>query len=173
MVKSDPPLSDFVNVLSLYLDRRKCLSDVETVKILLADDDNKIHLIVRMWLGRNGHEVVSAYNGRDALEILRESAHSFDGLITDINMPLLKGVDLVKEVLKSPHAPALIVVLTSRCDKVQLGQQLNDQRESDGPIVHFFNKPFSPAELARLIEDLNQKIKNKHESEQADTPANS
>jgi len=129
------------------------------MKILLADDDSKIHLIVQLWLRRNGHDVVSVYNGRDALTKLREG--DFDGLITDVNMPLLKGVDLVKQTLLLPLVPRMIIVLTSRCDLAQLKQDLDD------PRVHIFNKPFSPSALAELIESLSRKARSDNEYDKA------
>ncbi len=134
------------------------------MKILLADDDPFIHHIVTLWLNRNGHEVSNAHNGLEALAKLKES--SFDVLITDVNMPLMKGIDLVKEVLQLPKRPDLIVVLTSRCDTGQLKKELNN------PQVHLFNKPFSPAVLAELIERLHKENQHPHEQEQRKTVAN-
>ena len=116
------------------------------MKILLADDDTKIHLIVKMWLGKNGHDVDSAYNGQEALEKLTNS--DYECLITDVNMPLMKGFELVNAVDNLPNKPELIVMLTSRCDVKELEQQVKDVG------VHLFNKPFSPAVLADLIENL-------------------
>ena len=125
------------------------------MKILLADDDSNIHLIVRMWLSRNGHEVVSVYNGEEALAKIQEE--DFQGLITDVNMPLMKGIDLVKKVLQHSRRPGLIVVLTSRCDTGHL------RKELDSGSVHLFNKPFSPAKLAELIEKLDKEKNIQHE----------
>jgi len=125
------------------------------MKILLADDDTNIHLVITMWLNRNGHEVASVYNGEDALEAL--TREKFDVLITDINMPLLKGYDLVHQVLDRPECPRLIVVLTSRCDVADLRRRL------DNPRVHFLNKPFSPAGLAALIDEWDEPSPEGHE----------
>ncbi|MBN1765013.1 MAG: response regulator [Sedimentisphaerales bacterium] len=126
------------------------------MKILLADDDRRLHLVVKMWLERNGHEVTSVFNGSEALEKLE--AEPFDGLITDVNMPLMKGMDLVKEVLQLPEKPELIIVLTSRCDMKEIEQDINSD------LVHHFNKPFSPSALAELIEQLSQRKENQNES---------
>ena len=133
------------------------------MKILLADDDNNIHLIVRMWLSRNGHEVVSAYNGKEALAKIQEE--DFQGLITDVNMPLMKGIDLVKKVLQQKRRPELIVVLTSRCDTGHLSEEL------DSGSVHLFNKPFSPSKLAELIEKLDKETTIHHEHAHARSEA--
>ena len=116
------------------------------MKILLADDDIKIHTVVRLWLGNHGHEVHSAYNGAQALQMI--SQEHFDGLISDVNMPIMRGNDLVGKVLELPDAPELIVVLTSRCDMDQLAEQFGSGK------VHLFNKPFSPSALVKLINQL-------------------
>jgi CheY-like chemotaxis protein len=118
----------------------------EAMRILLADDDPKIHLIISLWLRRKSHDLEAACNGRQALARLQEGG--FEGLIADVNMPLMNGVQLVHAALELPAPPRLIVLLTSRCDLPQL------RREIDSPRVHFFNKPFSPQALADLIEDL-------------------
>jgi len=128
------------------------------MRILLADDDSKIHLIVRMWLNRNGHVVTSATNGREALDLLQKDY--YDGLITDVNMPIMRGHELVQSVLKLPKPPRLIVMLTSRCDLNQLSEQINS------PRVHYLSKPFSPAKLADLIEELRNKQESDNEQHQ-------
>ena len=117
------------------------------MRILLADDDPKLQVIMQLWLRRGGHEIEAVLNGQEALDRLQK--RRFDGLITDVNMPLLSGVELVKSVLQLPAKPGLIVMLTSRCDTAELTQDINSDR------VHILTKPFSPAALAELVEKLN------------------
>ena len=126
------------------------------MKILLADDDPKIHLIVKMWLRRNNHLVESANHGVEALDMIKKS--DYDCLITDVNMPMLKGVDLIKAVQQLSNQPKLIILMTSRCDLAKLKAQVNS------PDVHLFNKPFSPAALSELIENLSQQKEEMHGS---------
>ena len=121
----------------------------ENMRILLADDDPKIHLIVKLWLQRNKHQVDSVNNGVEALEKIKQE--KYDCLITDVNMPLMKGVDLIKAALPLENQPPLIILMTSRCDLGEL------KAEIDSAQVHLFNKPFSPASLAELIENLSTK----------------
>ena len=118
------------------------------MNILLADDDSKIHLIIRMWLQNQGHEVTCTANGRSALEILEQT--SYDCLITDINMPLMSGIELIEKALKLSNSPKTIVVMTSRCDAEQIKSRL------DNPKVHVFNKPFSPKILTELISNIEE-----------------
>ncbi len=125
------------------------------MKILLADDDPKIHLIVKMWLQRNNHMVESAINGVVALDMIKQN--DYHCLITDVNMPMMKGVDLIKAVQLLPNQPELIILMTSRCDLEELKAQV------DSANVHLFNKPFSPAALTELIENLSQQKEKIHD----------
>ena len=116
------------------------------MKILLAEDDSHMRQILQLWLEQKGHHVESVENGRKALTYLQN--HKYDILITDVNMPLINGVDLVDQVLEYPRQPELIILLTSRCDIQQLQKRFDDSR------VHFFSKPFSPVLLTDKIEKL-------------------
>ena len=102
-----------------------------------------------MWFEQKGHHVQSTQNGEQALARIKED--KFDVLITDVNMPLMNGVDLVNAVLKLPCPPELIIILTSRCDDADLKKQFTSSR------VHFYSKPFSPAFLSEAIEKLSVK----------------
>ena len=116
------------------------------MNILLADDDTKLHMVIHLWLQRNGHRMVVADNGHEALALIEQE--DFDVLISDVNMPLLNGMDLVKSVLAGVRIPALIILMTSRCDSAAIADEI------DCPQVRVLNKPFSPRELAALIENL-------------------
>ena len=125
------------------------------MKILLADDDSKIHLIMRVWLGKNAHEVTTVTNGREALALLQ--AGRFDGLIADVNMPLLNGKELMRQVLTLADPPGMIILLTSRCDTDRIRAEIASDR------VHIYNKPFSPRALSELIEKLGRHEEILHE----------
>ena len=116
------------------------------MKILLTDDDSNLRFILQMWLEQKGHQPDTANNGKEALGYLKE--HKYDILISDVNMPLMNGVELVEATLKLSRQPDLIILLTSRCDKTQI------QKQFDSPKVHIYSKPFSPNHLTDLIETL-------------------
>ena len=115
------------------------------MKILFVDDDPILHGIVNLWLTKNGHAMESANNGEEALERLQTCA--YDALITDVNMPLMNGVELVKETVKLPSHPPLIIVLTSRCDLPLLADNIGSTN------VMLFNKPFNPSKLIEMINE--------------------
>ena len=63
--------------------------------IVLVEDDVHITRVVSMWLKQNRHTVLEAFNGRDALHLIRMCRP--DVLITDVNMPVMDGIQLVSE----------------------------------------------------------------------------
>jgi len=117
-------------------------------RILVAEDDPHILRVISLWLGRQGHEVVEARNGLLALELFE--ANDPDILITDINMPGMDGLELMKRVLERPKLPRGIVVLTNRWDHREIGQTLAESG------VHTVPKPFSPTRLAELIAEIDK-----------------
>ncbi|MEW6584122.1 MAG: response regulator [Nitrospirota bacterium] len=64
--------------------------------ILIVDDDRRIRMLLTDFLSSTGYNVITAQNGREALEILKEK--SFDLLIADVNMPEMDGIALTRKV---------------------------------------------------------------------------
>ncbi len=111
--------------------------------ILIADDDAHIVRVMAIWLRRHGHHVTTAANGREALDQLEHG--TVDVIISDMNMPLLDGVELAKDVRArfGPQIP--ILMLTARCDQQYIAESL-------APLgVRVFPKPFLPSQLVAEI----------------------
>lgn len=66
------------------------------VRILLADDDSATLEFFRRSLTSEGYEVITVQDGQEALDCLAASAGTFDVLITDVEMPGIDGIELVK-----------------------------------------------------------------------------
>ncbi len=79
--------------------------------ILLADDDAAVRDMVRRALAAEGHTVHVTSDGGEALEYLTAHATGIDLLVTDVDMPQLDGISLVREALAIK--PGLRVVLMS------------------------------------------------------------
>lgn len=77
-------------------------------KILIVDDEPPICTILSRWLAKEGHLCQVAHNGREALEKLR--AEPFDLMLTDINMPVMTGTELLAEARKEFRDLAVIMV---------------------------------------------------------------
>jgi len=68
----------------------------ERATVLVVDDEPELREIFALWLNREGYEVVTAANGAEALKQL--TAAGIDALISDIRMPIMDGVALVRRI---------------------------------------------------------------------------
>lgn len=112
--------------------------------IMTVDDSNSIRQMVGFTLKRAGFEVVEAVDGKDAMSQLDTTI--IDMLITDLNMPNMDGIELIKEVrAKTQYKFIPIVMLTteSQDGKKQEGKAAG----ATGWIV----KPFKPDQLLSVI----------------------
>jgi CheY-like chemotaxis protein len=114
---------------------------VEAVaRILIAEDEDASRALCARVLCSAGHEVATAGDGGEALDVLTREQGRFDLLLTDICMPIMDGVALALAAARD--FPGLTILLMTACD---------DQRERarglDAPIHEVLAKPFSLATL--------------------------
>jgi two-component system response regulator FlrC len=76
--------------------------------ILIVEDESDVREALLAQLQIEGHQVVEARSGSDALELV--SQQSFDVVLTDVQMPGLNGIELLKRIAPMPSAPATIVM---------------------------------------------------------------
>lgn len=120
-------------------------------KILVVDDEDKIREVIRAYAEFEGHEVVEATDGLDAIEKVREQ--DFDVIVMDIMMPRLDGFSSYKEIKKMKEIPVLMLSARSEEYDKLFGFEIG--------IDDYVTKPFSPKELmARLnvIVNRHQKV---------------
>lgn len=115
-------------------------------RILLVEDEPHIARVMSMWLTRHGHEIVEATNGTVALEKLAE--HEIDMIISDMNMPVLDGIGLAKVVREERRLTLPFMLITARCDQVDLRARLEPYD------VRLYPKPFVPSRLVADIEQI-------------------
>jgi len=120
-------------------------------RILVVDDDVNICELIRLYLEKENFEVFTAYDGNNALKVLRESAPGI--VILDIMLPGLDGWQVLKEMRKVSSIP--IIMLTAKgetFDKV-LGLELG----ADDYIV----KPFDTKELVARVKAVLRRYEHK------------
>jgi CheY-like chemotaxis protein len=90
--------------------------------ILIADDSKTTQMLVRTTLSRMpGLQFMAAENGRQALEVLDGAA--VDLLVTDINMPEMDGIELVREVRRRKNSDELpILIMTAKGEDAARGE---------------------------------------------------
>ena len=88
-------------------------------RILLVDDDNAVRLLLRAVLERWGHSVVEAGNGAEGLRCYR--AAPTDLVITDIQMPVMDGLQMIKE-LRGDFPTAKIIAMSGEKSRLAAAQ---------------------------------------------------
>ncbi len=114
-------------------------------RILAVDDSPSMRKMVGVTLASAGHEVLSASDGREALE-LAKSERAVDLVITDVNMPNMDGITLVRELRLLPQyrgVPLLVLTTEASTEKKMEGKAAG----ATGWVV----KPFSPERLLATI----------------------
>jgi CheY-like chemotaxis protein len=111
-------------------------------RILVADDQPGVRDALKTLLAIDHHKVTEARDGVEAFDLL--SSGEFDLLITDYEMPRMKGDELAVRVKKlSPSPPILMMTAYS----VRMG-------EPDNPVDAIINKPFACEELRQAMAQL-------------------
>ena len=115
--------------------------------IMTVDDSPSITKVVTMTLKGAGYEVVDAGDGRQALTKIKTV--KIDMLITDLNMPNMDGITLIKEVRKDEKykwIPIIMLTTESQDSKKQEGKAAG----ASGWIV----KPFTPEQLLAVVKKV-------------------
>lgn len=116
-------------------------------RVLVVDDEIHIVHVVAIKLRNNGYEVITADNGAEALELAQQE--SPDIIVTDYQMPVMTGLELVKELRENETTRDIpVILLTARSFAVSKEQQ------QELRISTCLSKPFSPRELLGYIEDV-------------------
>jgi len=113
-------------------------------RILTVDDSGSIRQMVGFVLKEAGYDVVSAVDGQDAVEKMKESP--VEMMITDLNMPNMDGIELIRWTRANPDhkfIPVIMLTTESQMDKKQLGKEAG----ATGWIV----KPFNPDQLLSVV----------------------
>lgn len=111
-------------------------------KILVADDEAGIRSFVRKYAEFDGHEVIEASDGMEAVSVFK--SQKIDIIIMDIMMPELDGFSAVREIRKVSDVP--IIMLSAR------GEEYDKINGFNLGIDDYVVKPFSPRELMLRIE---------------------
>lgn len=106
-------------------------------RILVVDDEAGIRKVVRDALERAGHDVETAVGGEEALRVLETT--EFCLVVTDLNMPLMDGLELVRRIRQRSSVP--ILVLTVRQEEREKVRLLDEGADD------YVTKPFGVAEL--------------------------
>ncbi|WP_295846915.1 response regulator [Tardiphaga sp.] len=115
-------------------------------RILIADDEESMRMLVARAIAMDGHEIVTAEDGAEALEILNSDPSAFDLLLTDIKMPVMDGIALALSAARD-FPNLTILLMTGFADQRERASGLN-------AIIHdVVTKPFSVADIRTAVAD--------------------
>jgi len=113
-------------------------------EILIVDDDPNVREVVEMYLRREGHGIVSAADGPEALRLYRLNRP--DLVLLDLGLPGLDGLEVARRIRAVDDVP--LVMLTGRAEEEHRSAGL------DAGADEYVVKPFSPPALTDLVEEI-------------------
>jgi CheY-like chemotaxis protein len=113
-------------------------------RILIADDEESMRMLVSRALGMDGHETVTAEDGSEALEILVRDEGKYDLLLTDIKMPIMDGIALALAAARD-FPDLTILLMTGFADQRERASGL------DAIVYDVITKPFSVSGIRSAV----------------------
>ncbi len=115
-------------------------------RILIAEDEEALCAMCARALTGVGHQVRTAFDGSNALELLKREGGSFDLLVTDIRMPIMDGIALALAVARD-YPDLTILMMTGYADQRERAHEL------DALVHDVITKPFTLAEFRATVEE--------------------
>ena len=123
-------------------------------KILIVEDNIDTNEALSEYLQEAGHEIISAYNGTDALELF--SQNTVDLIVLDIMLPTMSGLAVLNTVRKASQIP--VIMLTA------LEDEYTQVSSFDCLADDYMTKPFSMVVLGKRITALLRRAGGKEET---------
>jgi CheY-like chemotaxis protein len=115
-------------------------------RILIAEDEESIRNLVARALRQDGHEVLTANDGAEALDVLVREKGAFELLLTDIRMPVMDGIALALAVARD-YPDLTILLMTGYADQRERAHGL------DALIHDVLTKPFTLATMRSAVNE--------------------
>ncbi|KAA0547192.1 response regulator transcription factor [Bacillus sp. BGMRC 2118] len=115
-----------------------------TRTILIVDDQPEIAELLRLYLEKEGHRIIEAHDGMDALMMV--SNEKVDLMLLDLMMPIIDGYQLIKKIRETMQIPIIIISAKQEHDDKILGLGLGAD--------DFIQKPFNPLEVVARVQAL-------------------
>ncbi len=122
-----------------------------THRILVIDDDELVLISMEELLKASGFDVVMAHNGQEGLTLAEQS--TFDIVVTDMIMPGISGLDVVRSLRKmEKYQSTPIVMLTAK------SESKDRENGKEAGVDEFLGKPMDPFKLLEIIKEISGKL---------------
>ena len=111
--------------------------------ILVCDDDKEIVEAIRIYLSQEGYNILTAYDGMEALEILKKNNNNIHLLLIDIMMPRMDGIKATTKIRETNSLPIIFLSAKSEDTDKILGLTIGAD--------DYITKPFNPMELIARV----------------------
>ena len=142
--KSETNLEKGADEQELYLEKDTSLNNKT---ILIADDDSIVTLVTVRMLHNLGYQIITASNGREAVEIYRRERHNIQGLVFDISMPHMTGTEAYESICKLGNPPPILF-----CTGDATPELRHVNLAAKG--YRFIRKPFNQNTLEKMMDEL-------------------
>jgi len=115
-------------------------------KIVLAEDNSTLSLLLKFRLEKEGFELLMAVDGKEAIELIEN--HNPDLVLTDIMMPFFSGLEVISHMRNKLEVDTPVIVFSSA------GQEEMVLKAFNLGANDFMGKPFSPNELVIRVKRL-------------------
>jgi CheY-like chemotaxis protein len=115
-------------------------------RVLIVDDEDSMRQLVARAIAMDGHDIMTASDGAEALEILGSTDSAFDLLLTDIQMPIMDGIALALAAARD-FPDLTILLMTGFADQRERASGLN------AIAYDVITKPFSVADIRTAVAD--------------------
>lgn len=123
-------------------------------KILVVDDEPTIVRLMEFILARQGHEMLAAVNGEEALQKIK--AHEPDLVLLDIMMPRIDGYEVARLVRADPEMAHLPIIMLSA-----KAQEEDIRKGGEVGVNEYITKPFSPEHLVQVVADYLSRVEKR------------
>ena len=116
-------------------------------KILVVDDERHIVRLIQVNLERQGYQVVTAHDGKEALE--KVASEKPDLVVLDVMMPYMDGFEVLRTLRRNPETAELpVIMLTAKA------QDQDAFRGWQEGVDMYLTKPFNPQELLTFVKRI-------------------
>jgi two-component system alkaline phosphatase synthesis response regulator PhoP/two-component system response regulator VicR len=127
-------------------------------RILAVDDEKAIVRLVQVNLEREGYDVVTAYDGREALE--KVASERPDLIVLDVMMPYMDGFEVLQQLKKEPDTRDIpVIMLTAKA------QDADVFRGWQSGVDCYLTKPFNPMELKAFVKRVFKSLEDEAQGE--------
>ena len=118
-----------------------------SARLVIADDSSTILAMVELAVRREGYEPVTARDGLEALEVIREHRPAL--VIIDAMMPGATGYEVCKSLRDDPDGPRPYVIMLTAG-----GRDSDREKAEESGVDEFMTKPFSPSALRERVKEI-------------------